>query len=290
MSVPRILTTMTAGLAALACSALALAAIPGAANASAHRPSVRHVRVMTFNIHHGAGADNILDLEDTARSIEAHHPDAIGLQEVDRHWDTRSDFLDEAQWLADRLHMHAVYGANLDEDPPADGQPRRQYGTAILSRYPILDWSNTHLTKAGHPESEQRGLLHARILVRGMPFNFYNTHLQHDSAAIRLAQVAQVKELIGTPRDPWILTGDLNAEPTAPEIVSLTEHLSDTWAEVGVGDGFTYDATKPHARIDYVLTGAGVTPRHAEVADSGASDHLPVVADLVLRGRHHGRH
>ncbi|WP_406740684.1 endonuclease/exonuclease/phosphatase family protein [Streptomyces atratus] len=94
-------------------------------------------------MHHGAGTDDVLDLKRIAGVVKDTGADVIGLQEVDRqevdrHWSSRSDFADQAQWLADRLHMHVVYGANLDLDPEQAGDPRRQYGTAILSRFPVL--------------------------------------------------------------------------------------------------------------------------------------------------------
>lgn len=279
MSLPRTLARLAAGLSALACTSLVAALAPAAAQA-AERP--RPLRVMTFNMHHGAGPDDVLDLADTARTIRANGADVVGLQEVDRHWGERSGFADEARWLSRRLHMHVVFGANLDEDPLEPGQPRRQYGTAILSRYPILSWSNTFLTKAGQPETEQRGLLYARLMVRGVPVRFYNTHLQHTSGAIRVAQVEQIKKLIGTTDEPTVLTGDLNAEPSSPEIASITAMFADTWREVGVGDGYTFDTRNPHARIDYVLTSADVAARRARVVDSTASDHLPLRVDLAL--------
>jgi endonuclease/exonuclease/phosphatase family metal-dependent hydrolase len=81
-----------------------------------------------------------------------------------------------------------------------------------------------------------------------------------------------------------VLVGDLNATPDSPEIGAITEDLADAWAQAGEGDGFTYDAETPHARIDYVLTSSDVVARTAAVVTSDASDHLPVVADLVLPG------
>jgi endonuclease/exonuclease/phosphatase family metal-dependent hydrolase len=73
----------------------------------------RELRVMCFNIHHGVGLDGRLDLERIARVAESQAAEVVGLQEVDRHFSTRSDFVDQARWLADRLSMHVVFGANL---------------------------------------------------------------------------------------------------------------------------------------------------------------------------------
>jgi endonuclease/exonuclease/phosphatase family metal-dependent hydrolase len=182
--------------------------------------------------------------------------------------------------------MHVVYGANLDLDPLSPEQPRRQYGTAILSNTPILDWDNTYLPRFG--DHEQRGLLRARINVRGVPVEVYNTHLQHNDAAERLAQAQAITQLIGTPQDSVVLLGDLNATPDAPEIRTLVDDLVDTWEAAGVGEPFTYPSEDPHSRIDYIMQSGDVVARTVAVvttpAAASASDHLPVVADVALPG------
>jgi endonuclease/exonuclease/phosphatase family metal-dependent hydrolase len=247
----------------------------------------RILRVATFNIHHGAGVDEVVDLERIARVVEQGGAKVVGLQEVDRHWGARSDFVDQATWLAERLDMHVVFGANLDLDPLTPDAPRRQYGTAILSRYRIREWRNTLLPR---PEGgEQRGLLEAVVKVRGVRVRVFNTHLQHNSQVERLAQIARIREVLAQTRESLVLLGDLNATPTSPEITAITEDVADAWAQAGVGDGFTYDAESPHARIDYVLSSPDVVARSAAVVATDASDHLPVVVDLALPGRrgHH---
>jgi endonuclease/exonuclease/phosphatase family metal-dependent hydrolase len=252
-----------------------------------HDPPERLLRVATFNIHHGAGLDGLVDLERIARVVEDGDAQVVGLQEVDRHFGARSDFVDQATWLAERLGMHVVFGANLDLDPLTPEAPRRQYGTAILSRYRIREWRNTLLPR---PEGgEQRGLLEALVRVRGVRVRVFNTHLQHNSQVERLAQIARIREVLGQTEESLVLLGDLNAIPASPEIAAITDDLVDAWAQAGVGDGFTYDAASPHARIDYVLSSPDVVARTATVVATDASDHLPVVVDLALPGRH-GQH
>ncbi|MEY7972652.1 endonuclease/exonuclease/phosphatase family protein [Saccharomonospora xinjiangensis] len=242
----------------------------------------RHLTVATFNIHHGAGPDDELDLAHVADVIADNGMDVVGLQEVDRHWGERSDFTDQARWLADRLDMHVVFGANLDRDPLRAGQPRRQYGTAVLSRYPIMESRNILLPR---PQGgEQRGLLEAVLLVRGVPMNFYSTHFQHNSQVERLAQAEAVNDVLDDVERPVVLVGDLNAVPASPEIERMTTNLYDTWPVAGEGDGYTYDVETPHARIDYVLAGDQVRADSARVIDTDASDHLPVVVDVVISG------
>lgn len=244
----------------------------------------RPLRVMSFNIHHGEGRDGTLDLSRIADVIRDSDAEVVGLQEVDRHWSDRSDFVDQASWLARELNMHVAFGANLDRDPLEPGEPRRQYGNAILTRWPILERDNTYLPRFdGH---EQRGLLRARIAVRGVPVQVYSTHLQHNDAAERRAQVRAIRSVIGTPEDSVLLLGDLNATPQAPEVEALVDGLVDAWAAAGIGDGATYTSTDPTKRIDYVLTSDDVVARTAAVVTSNApaSDHLPVASTVALPG------
>ncbi|HZN73698.1 MAG TPA: endonuclease/exonuclease/phosphatase family protein [Micromonosporaceae bacterium] len=281
---PFVTVVLTATVLATAQMAPAMAAraYPAAEPQAPDRP----LRVMTFNIHHGAGTDNRVDLHRIAQVVRDADLDVVGLQEVDRHFDARSSFVDQATWLARELNMHLVYGANLNLDPFLPGQPRRQYGTAILSNAPILDWDNTYLPRFG--DHEQRGLLRARINVRGVPVLVYNTHLQHNDAAERLAQAQAIKQLIGVPYESVVLLGDLNATPAAPEIRTLVEDLVDGWEAAGLGTGYTFPSVAPNRRIDYVMQSADVIVRTIAVVTSplavSASDHLPVVAEVALPG------
>jgi endonuclease/exonuclease/phosphatase family metal-dependent hydrolase len=255
-----------------------------AAPAGAATHGVRVVTALSFNIHHAQGTDDVLDLRRIAEVIRASRADVVGLQEVDRHYSERSDWADQAGELARMLGYHVVFGANIDRDPPAAGRPRIQYGTAILSRHPITSWDNTHLFRS--PDQEQRGLLHAEIDLRGVPFHVYNTHLAASSQTDRLAQTRQIVDLIDG-NGPTVLMGDLNATPDSPEMSTLDGHLVDSWTATGIGDGATYPVEDPDRRIDYVLTAGEVRPVWTRVltATPEASDHLPVASHLVVRQR-----
>ncbi|WP_433011104.1 endonuclease/exonuclease/phosphatase family protein [Kribbella sp. CA-294648] len=244
------------------------------------RPA-RPLKVMSYNIHHGAGTDGVLDLERIARVIENSGADLIGLQEVDRHWSERSNWVNQPAWLAARLKMHYAYAANLDLPPLNPGEPRRQYGTAVLSKTPIKHFENTLLPK--YPTGEQRGLAVATTKIRGIDLRFANTHLTHNNNAERLEQAQKVAELLAGSKVPTFVVGDLNARPTAPEITTLTKIWRDTWAEVGAGPGYTSPTGNPAARIDYLLHSSKIEPVSAEVLTTIASDHLPVVATYLLR-------
>ena len=127
-------------------------------------------------------------------------------------------------------------------------------------------------------------MLEALVKVRGTPVRVFTTHLQHDSQPERSAQVEAIRARLATVGESVVLLGDLNATPASPEVAAITEDLADAWATAGEGDGFTFDAATPHARIDYVLSSPDVVARTAAVVATDASDHLPVVVDLALPG------
>ncbi|MBB3089969.1 endonuclease/exonuclease/phosphatase family protein [Nocardioides albus] len=251
------------------------------ADAADGADGARVVDVMTFNVHHAQGTDAVLDLQRIADVIENSGADVVGLQEVDRHYSARSGWVDQPAALARLLGWHSAYGANLDAPPPAGQTERSQYGTAVLSRYPIVSSENTHLYNADG--KEQRGLLRATIDVRGQRLDFYSTHLEHSSQDIRQHQTTEIVDLVDE-ADPAIVVGDFNAYPDAPEIATLTAAFDDAWEVAGRGDGFTYPAEEPHGRIDNLYVTDRVRPVTAEVvmADPVASDHLPVVSRVVI--------
>ncbi|MFJ8870486.1 endonuclease/exonuclease/phosphatase family protein [Streptomyces sp. NPDC102473] len=270
-------------LAAAVAFAAAGSAAPASAADGGSGPGARVLDVMSFNIHHAQGTDGVLDVERIARVVRGSGADVVGLQEVDHHYSARSEWADQSAELAEALGYHVVFGANIDNAPPAGGEHRVQYGTAILSRYPITASDNTWLFRS--PGQEQRGLLHATIDVHGKKVEFYDTHLSASSQTDRLRQTDQVVDLIGA-RKPGILVGDFNALPSAPESQPLQKAYSDAWARSPHprGDGATHPSEAPTARIDVVYTTGGVIPLVTRVvgSDPAASDHLPLLSKVLV--------
>lgn len=80
-----------------------------------------------------------------------------------------------------------------------------------------------------------------------------------------------------------VVMGDFNADWTAPELADLHAYgLLDAWTALGLPDGATYPATAPTDRIDHITMTGGVYPTAAWIPDTLASDHRPLVADLVM--------
>jgi len=241
----------------------------------------RALRVMSFNIAAGHG-----DLEQIAETIRAADAHLVALQEVDVHWGERSKFADQARVLAERLGMEARF-APIYRIPSVDpAKPPREYGVALLSRFPITAWRNDTLTRLSTQQeqpvpSRMPGFLEATVQVGGSAVRVFNTHIDYrPDPRVRDRQVAEMLAFIGEPSAPTLLFGDLNAPPTAPELQPLLRRLRDAWP-ADAGDGFTYPAPEPVRRIDYVLTSSHYRVVFAKVPSSVASDHRPVIVELV---------
>ena len=236
--------------------------------------------LLSYNIHSGVGLDGVLDLRRVADVIAATDADLVGLQEVDRHRRAQSRFEDQPGLLAQLLGWHLAYAANLDAEPAHPGAPRAQYGTALLSRLPLESVTNTLLPC--FPDSEQRGLLEATVLVDGTALRVLGTHLQWDSESERTRQAEAIVATLD--ERPTVLLGDLNTTPGSPAHTCLAGRLEDAWTVAGDGDGHTFEAEPPPRRIDYVWVGGGVRPLSAQVVRSDASDHHALRVEVALPG------
>ncbi|MBY8840717.1 endonuclease/exonuclease/phosphatase family protein [Streptomyces sp. SP2-10] len=277
---------VTAALGALSPTATAAGRVAdtGPATAPPHGPRVP-LRVATYNIHAGAGEDNVFDLDRTAAAIRDLDADVIGLQEVDVHWGARSDFTDEARELAGRLHMRVFFAPIYDlPADPADG-PRRQYGVAVLSRFPVRDAQNHEITRLSTQTPDPvpapaPGFAEVTVTVRGAIVHVYSTHLDYRTdPSVRRAQADDMLAVLAEDCGPKVLLGDFNAEPEAPELAELWGPLRDA----APNGGKTYPALDPVKRIDVVAVSPDVTVARTQEARTTASDHRPVVADLLLR-------
>lgn len=240
------------------------------------------VRVATYNIL-GAGSRSGrgYDLGRVRADIASWDVDVAILQEVYRLGGdaARSD---QPADLAAGLGMDWAFGYNARKGA------RTQYGTAVLSRFPIVEQANSRLPNSGG--LEQRGLLRATLDVGGTRLDVFDTHLQHtpQAAALRAQQARSVAGIIGARRaatgNPAVLGGDFNSSPTGAVGASLNGVLRDTWFDVGGGQGATHPAGRGKARIDRLYQSADVVPLAAAVRPSAASDHDAVTAVYQLPG------
>jgi endonuclease/exonuclease/phosphatase family metal-dependent hydrolase len=238
--------------------------------------SAQSLKLMTYNIHHGADKDEVNTLEAMGKFIRDSGADIIGLQEVDSLCN-RSGKVDQMKRLSEITGMHYAFARHYAYDGGA-------YGLGILSRYPISDVRNERITllpkKEGRPSL---AFLTAKIALpkRKKAIVFGTVHFALNAPG----RVLQAEEVLAFTKDipvPVILTGDLNALPGTEEIFKLEARFTET----GSSKALTFSAVKPEKKIDYIM----VTKTNLKkITDTKVynevllSDHLPVTSTIVLK-------
>lgn len=239
------------------------------------------LKVMTFNMHHGRGMDGKLNLERIAEMIEDNGPELVGLNEVDRCFSRRSDYVDQAGWLAERLGMNHVFGATLNLRWKK-GALERQYGNALLSRYPIVSADNIpmdfYVTII-----EGRAFLETEILVHDLPVKVCVTHLSL-SPFLHRKQTEFIQSRIASSRQPMIVMGDMNMRPGTRKWRQMTGQITDVCFSAGKSPCCTFPSFRPIVQLDYVFASStiGIDAVEAVRTTPFASDHLPLLATLSL--------
>lgn len=231
------------------------------------------LRVMSYNIHHANPPllKDSIDIPAIVRAIASQDPHLVALQEVDANT-RRSGQGNQAEMIAEALGMQVYFGKALDFDGG-------EYGTAILSRFPISETITYLLPGLGGPGAEPRVLTTAKIhLPSGQQLIFGSTHLDHrGDPQSRLLQVREILALAEKDSLPWILAGDLNAKPDSEEMKLLESEFRFTCKECPG----TFPGEAPDRVIDYIaVRGKLEVVSHLVVDEPHASDHRPVFAVL----------
>jgi len=233
-------------------------------------PANGAIRVMDYNVHNGFNTTGRLDMEAVAEAIEASGADVVGLQEISRGWLIWGG-VDMLAWLSQRLDMPYVSGPTSDA----------QWGNAILSRYPILRAETFPLP----PDSLllRRGVIVAQIDVGRGNLTLIDTHFAHrgKNREIRELQAAELTRAWGGAAT--VIVGDMNATPDSNAMQILSgSGLVNVAAEMGRPQVYTSPAENPRRQIDYIWASPDLQFSDLEIPQTTASDHLPVVATIIL--------
>lgn len=246
------------------------------------------VRVLSYNIHKGFSLGNrryvLNHIKDALKTIPV---DIVFLQEVLGHHDEHAKkvegwpLVSQFEFLADELWPHYAYGKNAVYE-------EGHHGNAILSKYPILEWSNIDISTNPY---EQRGCLHISIDVPGLthPLHCLCVHLNLLKGG-RQRQIEQVCARIAAAipeTDPFFLAGDFNdwsqkISRTLETKAGAVELFHSTCGNHAA----TFPARYPVLRLDRIYV-RGLKPVAAEVLSgrpwSSLSDHAALYGTVKIR-------
>ncbi|MGX5818629.1 endonuclease/exonuclease/phosphatase family protein [Chitinophaga lutea] len=239
--------------------------------------SAQTLKVMTYNIHHGANAADKDRLDSIALFIKASGADLIGLQEVDSVC-KRSGHVDQMKRLGELTGFHYAFVRHRAYDGGA-------YGQGILSRYPVSDIVNDRITlleKDGSKGGRALALLSVDVALPGKrSLRFASVHFGLDSAT-RMLQARETVQYLSRYKTPVILTGDLNTLPEKADVAILRTHFDDS----DPAGAYTFPASGAVKKIDFILVSKpwlNKTQDYKVFAGNELSDHLPVMATISLK-------
>ena len=241
---------------------------------------VTSMRILTFNIHHGKGLDRNLNLNRIKEVIRLSQADIIGLNEVDQAFSRRSQFVDQAKWLANGLEMNYIFGPTISI-PKAHSAAVRQYGNALLTRFPIVS-SRNHKFDFLPRYVEDRGLLEVDVQVKNTMLTCFVTHLSF-APLQHVKQTAFIIEKVKKKSFPTIVMGDWNMKPSSASWRLLNTFLNDV--NDGQGRNHTFPSNRPFMKLDYIFVSKKLKVIRAEALkiDVLASDHLPYLAEIKFK-------
>ena len=246
-------------------------------NEEPEEPKAMTIKVGSFNIKNGADVGhNMKKLADEILRLDL---DIVGLQEVDR-FANRSQNLDTMEVLSELTGYEYYYyskAINIAGNAAEYGQ-EGEYGTGILSKYPIIFEETTKLSSGGY---EQRVLGNVIIDVNGVQINFYNTHLTYNTIEMREKQMTEINDAMGEYKY-CILTGDFNVE----SIEEFEKFVTLTGASNAENPLTTYwywqQDPWPTGCIDNVLFSKEFVLKACGVSSKKLSDHYLMWAELEI--------
>ncbi len=232
--------------------------------------------VVSYNIRHGEGMDDMVNLERTAGVLRRLDPDIVGLQEVDNGV-RRSGSVDQAAELGRLLGLNHTFGAFMDYQGG-------QYGMAILTRRPVVSSRNVELPEGNEPRI---ALAVELDFVDGSRLMVVNVHFDWvGNDDFRYSQASALASWLDSLTMPYMVLGDFNDRMGSRTLRLFSDGMEG--ATKPEGKHLTFSSTNPRQEIDFIFLsrnapwqiGSGTV-----IDEQVASDHRPVMTVLVPKGR-----
>lgn len=258
----------------------------------------------TYNIHHGRGNDQEVNLDRIAEAIANFEPDVVALQENDIV-NGRTDFVNQPQVIAEKLSQ--LTGLDWEAlEAPAIEFSGGEYGNAILYNDDILDLEEfQNVLLPGNPEGDgQRSAGIATFEFEEIDFQFVATHFTNlnepteGDSTIQLESLEIIDNSVSGDL-PVILAGDLNADinpalrdgelvDVNPETIEELQNLGYEIVSLFDDESDTVPSENFDGVIDYIAikNGENFEVKDGEIVINDltdlASDHYPVTATFSL--------
>jgi endonuclease/exonuclease/phosphatase family metal-dependent hydrolase len=236
----------------------------------------RTVRVATYNIHRCRGMDGRTRADRIAAVLAGLEADVLALQEVIGAGPGGGG---QAEAIGAALGMGWVMASTRHLRGAL-------FGNVVLSRHPVRHHAQYDLSwRTCEPRCCQR----ADLDVDGVVLHLYNVHLgtaflERRFQAERLAALVSDRRVSG----PKVVLGDFNEWTRGLATTLLSERLQSVDLKQYMRRRRTYPGIFPILHLDHIYY-----QNEVEVVDVHmprtrrtliASDHLPLVADLRLKG------
>ncbi len=246
------------------------------------------LKVVSYNIHKGLNWNNSrLILAEVKQLIQTLDIDIVFFQEVAgenskfknkfKEYPSTSQF----EYFADTVWDYYSYAQN-------SAYSHGHHGNLILSKFPIINWSNTNISTN---RFEQRGLLHCLIEIPGTNFkiDLLCTHLNlfHNG---RKKQYKMIKEFLvqnSNKDSKLILAGDFNDwnHKNSNQLADYFE-LSEAFYTKNSFFAKTFPSFFPLLCLDRIYT-KNLKIITTEVLNNEKwktlSDHLPILVELEIK-------
>lgn len=261
--------------------------VPGGGSIAGVTPidHARTVRVMAFNLakcDFYAGGGRFVDdglmrerLDRIVGVIAREQIDVACLSEV--VFEAGFSHLDQAEYLARKCGFaRFATGDNYDFGLPCFSI---RTGNAVLSRFPLAALKVVQLPGARpfYKPTNNRRIVLGRLLLNGSAIVIGSVRNDSFDQVNNCAQTRMILELVGA--GPALLAGDFNAGAESESIALVTR--SARFCGSGLTN-FTFPASAPDRRLDYVFAPADWSFVEEHVIDVGTSDHLAVVTTFAL--------
>ena len=246
------------------------------------------LKVFSFNIRLDVKEDGINNFFNrTDRIIDcinSHKPDLIGFQEATPAM---------RGFLRDNLTDYTVVGCgrekNLLGESTAIAFKKDDFEMISLDTFwlsPTPRVPGSKYTEDQSPCPRNCTVVYLKHKDCDKPFYAYNTHLDHWGKMARIHGAMQIMQYASEKGGQFVITGDFNALPDAPEIKLITGSpvgAKDVTASLG-GTFHDFGRLEEKQKIDYIFTNAKCDENETfAIEDEGIegvyiSDHYPVCA------------